>query len=69
MGVEANDGDDLAFEFERGNGLGMNWARRSGWSLSTTVLRGLLILFDLLLGAGGEAEVKEGVDMVELLWR
>jgi hypothetical protein len=70
FGVEDDDGEDLALEFERGIGLGRNWVRRLGWSLSTTVLRGLLILIDLPLGIGGEAGVREGVDMVlvVLLW-
>ena len=67
FGVEAIDGDDLALEFDLGIGFGANSARRSGWSLSTTILRGLVILIGLPLGIGGEAWVWLGVDMV-VLW-
>ena len=62
--VDASDGDDLAFGLDRDMGLGWNWARASGWSLRTTILRGLLSLIDRLLGIGGEAGVREGVDIV-----
>ena len=69
FGVEASDGDDLALEFARFSVLGRNWARRSGWTLSTTILRVLLILIDLPGGIGGEVGVRVGVDMVVVLWR
>jgi hypothetical protein len=67
FGVGANDGDDLVLEFDRGIGLGAKPARRRGWRLSTTILRGLLILAGLPLGIGGEAWVRLGVDMA-VLW-
>ena len=67
VGVGAKDGDDLDLEFDRGVGLGAKPARRRGWRLSTTILRGLLILAGLPLGIGGEAWVRLGVDMA-VLW-
>lgn len=67
FGVGADDDDDLALEFDRATGLGANSARRLGWSLSTTILRGLLILIGLPLVIDGEASVRLGVDMV-VLW-
>lgn len=69
LGVEATDGEDFALEFDCGIGLGRNWARRSGWSLSTTDLRGLLILIDLLFGVGGNVGLRDGVDMAVVVWR
>jgi hypothetical protein len=66
FGVEANEGDDLALEFDRGTGLGKYWARRSGWSFSTTILCGFLLI-DRPLGIGGAPGVMEGVDIVVAL--
>lgn len=64
FGVEANEGDDLALEFDRGTGLGKYRARRSGWSFSTTILCGLLVLIDRPLGIKGAPGVMEGVDIM-----
>lgn len=57
FGVEATEGDGLVLELGCGSGLGRHSARRSGCSLSTTSLRGLLTLSDLTLGVEGEALV------------
>jgi hypothetical protein len=57
FGVEASDSDGLVFEFDRDTGLGSHSASRSGCSLRTTILRGLLTLADRPFGIGGAAWV------------